>query len=102
MIHRLRQQLRTARDSARYEGATILLWRLAVKALAPVVTLDHQILFEIDLTRPVEQRVARVPCTIEPATEADLEAIADAPYPPAPEPDWSALSDRPSGLQPRY
>lgn len=94
MIHRLREYWRTALSSVRYDGASIFLWRVIVKALAPVVTLDHQILFEIDLTRPIEPRQARVACRIDAATEADLESIADVPYPPVPAIDWAVLSDR--------
>lgn len=67
----------TARDSILYEGVPILLWRVLVKLASPVAELHHQILFEHDLTQPIEQRAARIECHIEQATEADIERLVD-------------------------
>ena len=93
MIQRLRRYARTARDSIRYEGPLILLWRIWVKLLSPVVNLDHQILFEIDLSVPVAQRAARVECVIEQASEADIDRIVASHYPEAPPAAGHDLSD---------
>ena len=61
----------------RYQDAGVLLWQAFVKLLSPLVRLDVEILFELDLTQPVEQRQAKIECRIEQATEADLDAVVD-------------------------
>jgi len=83
---------RTAYDSIRYEGVPILLWRILVKLVSPVVELHHQILFEFDLTQPIEQRSALVECHVEQATEANIETLVDQRM-GRPLPDDRELSD---------
>jgi hypothetical protein len=64
----LKRRLAAVRESLRYEGVPVLLYRTLKKAASPFVDVDHQILFEGDLTRPIEQRKARIDCVIEQAT----------------------------------
>src|SRR5437867_606669 len=66
-----------AYDSIRYEGVPILLWRIMAKLLSPVAYVHTQMLFEFDLTQPIEQRSARVECDVAQATEADLDSLVD-------------------------
>ena len=94
MLERLQSYATTISNSLKYEGVSILLWRIVVKLVSPLAHLDHQILFEFDLTQPVAERHARIDCTIRPATEADIDAIVDGRVPPFPRLDWSELSDR--------
>ncbi len=75
MITRLRNYLRTAVSDLRYQGFEVFAWRVLVKLASPLAKLDLQILFEIDLTQPIEQRSARLECLIEPAAEGDLEEV---------------------------
>ncbi|MEO8304439.1 MAG: hypothetical protein ABI724_09990 [Betaproteobacteria bacterium] len=93
MIGRLKRYAETVRDSLRYEGLAILSWRILVKLLSPVAQVDHQILFDMDLTQTIAERPARVDCTIEPATEADIERIVDGRIPLLPVVNDSELSD---------
>lgn len=79
-------------DSFRYEGMPILFWRIMAKLLSPVVSIDTQMLFEFDLTQPVEPRSALVECTVGQATEADLDALVDQQL-SRPPPDDAELSD---------
>ena len=77
MLQRLRTYYDIAVADLRYQGLQVLFWRTVVKLASPFVKLDLQILFEMDLREPLEPRPARVPCVIEPGTEADIEAILD-------------------------
>jgi hypothetical protein len=94
VLDRLKNYATTANNSLKYEGVSILLWRMLVKLLSPFVELHHQILFEYDLTQPIPERHARIECVIRPATEADLDAIVDGRTPVLPRVDWSGLPDR--------
>src|SRR5437660_8942386 len=76
-MHTLLGWYQTAYDSIRYEGLPILFWRILAKLLSPVAELHTQMLFEFDLTQPIEQRSARVECRVEQATEADLDSLVD-------------------------
>ena len=84
MSLRLKRYARTVRDSMSYEGLPILAWRVLVKATSPFLDLDHQMLFEIDLTKPIPQRPARVECVIEQAGLADLDELVLARCPELP------------------
>lgn len=77
----LNRRLAAVRDSLHYEGVPVLLYRTLKKAASPLVDVDHQILFEGDLTRPIEQRKARIDCVIDQATENDLKEIAWSRFP---------------------
>ena len=77
MITRLRNYFRTAVADLRYQGLEVFLWRIVVKVCSPIAKLDLQILFEIDLKQPIEQRQARLDCVIEAAGETDLDEILD-------------------------
>ena len=79
-------------NSIRYEGIPILLWRIMAKLLSPVVSIYTQMLFEFDLTQPIEPRSARIKCTVGLATEAELEALVDQQL-DRPIPDDVELSD---------
>ena len=75
LFQRLHATARIAVDDLRYQNAGVFLWRTVVKLLSPLVRLDLEILFDLDLTLPVEQRRAKIECRIERATEADLDAV---------------------------
>jgi len=77
MLTRLRQAAQTAVDELRYQGLEVFLWHIFVKLCSPLLKLDLQILFEMDLTGPVEQHAAQIECEIEQATEADLDEMLD-------------------------
>ena len=89
MLSYLKRRLNAARHSIRYEGVPILLWRALMRATSPLVIIDHQMLLEIDLTRPIEPRKARIDCVVEQATEADLEEITWGRFP-----DLAPVGDR--------
>ena len=94
MIQRLRGYYQTAVADLRYQGPQVLLWRAVVKLFAPLLRLDLQILFEFDLRAPLEPRRARLECSIEQATEAELEDILDMQMKPLPPDAVSQLSDQ--------
>jgi ribosomal protein S18 acetylase RimI-like enzyme len=77
MIQRLREYYRTGLEDIRYQGLSVLLWRSFVKLLSPLGQVHLQILYEIDLREPIEAFRARTDCTIEIASEADIDEILD-------------------------
>lgn len=78
MLKVIRSYILTALADLRYQGVEVLLWRIAVKLCSPVVKLDLQILFDFDLTQPLEDaRPAKIPYSIEPAEECDIDQILD-------------------------
>jgi hypothetical protein len=77
----LKRRFAAVHESLRYEGVPVLLYRTLKKAASPLFDVDHQMLFEGDLRRPIEQRKARIDCVIELATEDDLEEIASNRFP---------------------
>jgi len=81
------------RETIRHEGYVILAWRAVVKLLSPAVDLAAQALFDFDLTQPVEQRRARVECTITEATEVDTDELVEMRFPALPARDERRLSD---------
>lgn len=93
MIERIRNYYRTAVSDLRYQGIEVLLWRAAVKLASPFAKLDLQILFDLDLTRPLEPRAARVECSIERASESDLDSMLDMQMRLLQEVDPAQLSD---------
>ena len=102
MLRRLQAYFDLARDNIRYQGTGILLWKIVMRLLSPVVTLDHQILFEYDLTQPIEQRYSRVDITIEHASEAGLEEIAASVFPATPPAAYTGVSDAQEYEHARY
>jgi hypothetical protein len=84
---------RTASDSIKYEGISILCWRILAKAVSPFADVHTQMLFDFDLTKPVEQREARIECRVEQATEADLDALVDQRMTRVPADDGEELTD---------
>jgi len=93
VITRLRHFSVWVRETIRHEGYVILAWRAFVKLLSPVVGLDAQILFEFDLTQPVEQRRARVECTIEEATAVHVDELLETRFPASLPGEERGLSD---------
>ena len=93
MIATLRGYFHTAVEDLRYQGFEVFLWRIVVKFCSPLLKLDLQILFEIDLKQPLEERAARIDCTIERAFEPDLDAILDQQLRLPPPEALDALSD---------
>lgn len=84
---------REIRNTLRYDGVLILLWRVLTKTLSPLGRVGVEIVFEWDLTEPVEPKRAKTDIIVTEATEADAEAIADTLLGPLPPPDEAARSD---------
>ena len=99
MIDRLREYYRTASADIRYQGIGVLLWRSFVKLLSPVVKLDLQILFELDLRQPIEAYRPQLDCTIEAADESNIEEIIDVQMRLPPRP---VVADLPDSMELRY
>ena len=93
MFRRIQSYYQTAIADIRFQGFEVLLWRTVVKVFSPIVKLDYQILFELDLTQPIEARQSRVECEIKPATEIDLDDILDMQLKLPPVDAQSELSD---------
>lgn len=93
MFRTLRDYLSTARSSLRYEGVAVFVWQAFAKLVSPVVTLSYQILLEIDLSKPVEVRSARVDCSIGQAGIDEIDALVDARFPIAVGSEPRHLSD---------
>ena len=85
VLRRLRASSRTAVADLRYQGAGVVFWKAIVKLLSPLVRLDVEILYDLDLKQPIEQRPPKIECRIEQATEADLDRIVEMREPQADE-----------------
>lgn len=77
MLKVIRSYIVTGVADVRYQGVEVLLWRIAAKLCLPLVKLDLQILFDLDLKRPLESRPAKIECVVEPASERDIDQILD-------------------------
>jgi hypothetical protein len=77
MFQRLRGYYNTAISDLRYQGVEVLLWRAFVKLMSPIVRIDLHVLYENDLTLPIEQRRAKIDCTIATATPEEVDEIID-------------------------
>ena len=77
MFHTFRSYYRTAVSDLRFQGVEILMWRIMVKLLSPVLRVDIQILFDLDLTEPVPVRPAKIECEIRQTDAAELDEILD-------------------------
>jgi GNAT superfamily N-acetyltransferase len=86
-LRHLRGYCRTGLDDLRRQGIPVLAWKIAVKLVSPIASVQHQILFETDLTQPVAERRPRVDCRIEAATEDDLDRITAMRFEPPPSVD---------------
>jgi len=93
MFHKLRNYYSVALADLRYQGLEVLLWRIVVKLLSPALRLDLQILFDFDLTRPLEARAPKVAVTITRADEADIDDILDMQLPRLAPEQIAALDD---------
>jgi len=93
VLQRLRGYYHTAIADLRYQGIEVFLWRAFVKLLSPLVKIDLHILYDKDLTVPIEQRQAKIDCRIERATAADLDEIIDMQMPQPPSEAIDQLSD---------
>lgn len=77
MFQTIGSYYRTAVADLRYQGAEVLLWRVLMKVFSPLVKLDLQILFDLDLTQPFLVKHARIECVISQASEAEIDEILD-------------------------
>ena len=77
MFQRLRGYYQTAVADLRFQGIEVFLWRATVKLLSPLVKIDLHILYDKDLTQPIEQKQAKIECTIGPATTGEIDEIVD-------------------------
>jgi len=71
-------------DTARHDGISALLWKGILKAASPFGRLGMEMVFYMDLTRPMDPRAARVGVDIEEASEADADSIVAVRHPPLP------------------
>jgi GNAT superfamily N-acetyltransferase len=93
VLQRLRGYFHTAVADLRYQGVEVFLWRSFVKVVSPLVTIDLHILYDKDLTVPIEQRQAKVECSIGQASPADLDEIIEMQVPLPPPDVVDRLSD---------
>ena len=77
MFQTIGSYYRTAVADLRFQGVDVLLWRGLRKLFSPVIMLDLQILFDLDLTQPFEVKHSRIDCVISQAGEDDIDAILD-------------------------
>ncbi len=69
--------LREGVNTIRYEGIHILFWRMLRWGLHPLGDLRAITFCRKDLTQPLEEKHASIDLTICPATEADIDRIAE-------------------------
>ena len=93
MFQTLKSYYQTAASDLRYQGPEVLLYRLITKLLSPMVRLDLQILYDIDLSHFDNVLPAKVPVTIERASLADLEEIIEMQAPRLSSEQMAGLSD---------
>jgi len=99
MTARLSRYIHTAIEDARYQNLGVLAWDVCRKLVSPVVTLNCQFLFEIDLDT-VQLRYARIDCNIAQVVETDLDEIVDMEIrPPEPSATWSDEDEHAAALQ---
>jgi len=77
MFQTLSSYYRTALSDLHYQGVEVLLWRVVVKLLSPVLQVDMQILFDLDLGETAPNRPAKVACVITQAGEEEIDEILD-------------------------
>lgn len=77
MIDKLVGYWHTAVADLRYQAFYVLCWRAFIKLISPLVKIDYQILYELDLTKPFKVHQARIDCEISQATEKDIDEILD-------------------------
>jgi hypothetical protein len=94
VLHRLRNLWETAVADLRYQGWQVLAWRCLAKLVSPLVRLDGQILYDIDLAAPVRAIPARVDCVVDLARHEDLDAVVAMQFTPLPPETVAALPDR--------
>jgi hypothetical protein len=75
MIQRLCHFYEAAREDILHGDFRVLLWRIVMTLLSPAFNLTMETLHDMDLTKPVKICQPRVECTIEPASESDLEEL---------------------------
>lgn len=70
------RSLARVHEIVRWEGLGGLAWRLSMRALRPVLRIDHVLFFETDLTRPLPPVSTRVPVEIRVVDADGLETFA--------------------------
>ncbi len=93
MFQNLRHYYRITVTDLRYQSVQVLLWRILVKLFSPVLKFDLQILFDLDLTQPVQVRQSKVACVITQAGEDAIDDILDMQMPRLSPEQTAQLSD---------
>lgn len=99
MFEKTRDILHTAVSDLRYQGWEVLAWRSLAKLLSPVLRIDGQILYDLDLRESVKLIEARIECTVERASEEDIDDILAMQFGSLTSDEVAALSD---DMQVRY
>lgn len=94
MFSNARAILSTALADLRYQSWQVLAWRCTVKLLSPLLELEGQILYDLDLKVPVKVLQAKLPCTIDLASEADIDGILAMQFTTLTPAEQAALGDR--------
>lgn len=76
----LRYYAEQAIETARYDGAHFLLWKIFSNLVAPLSRVGVEIILEYDLTAALEPRMAGVPLEIRHATVDDVERLIALQY----------------------
>ena len=66
---------RRTRDTLRYDGILVLIWKIFTKPLSIFGRLSVEVFFDKDLTQPLDAKTAKVELTIIQATEADVDRL---------------------------
>jgi RimJ/RimL family protein N-acetyltransferase len=76
-IARLARLRERVRDTLRYEGPLVLLWRILAKFFPPLGSVGIATLYEKDLTHPVVEVRAKADVTITEAGGSDIEQVVE-------------------------
>jgi hypothetical protein len=76
----LRYYIDQAVDTARYDGAHFVLWKIITNAVAPLCRVGVEIILEYDLTAEIASRTARVPLQIRHAALDDVDRMIALQY----------------------
>lgn len=93
MFDKTRDYWHTAVTDLRYQSVYVLVWRAFKKLFSPLIKIDYQILYEIELVDTFVALNSRIECTIEQANETDIDNIIDMQMRLLPPDTVAALSD---------
>ncbi len=76
----LRRYYRETRDTLRYHGLLVLLYKILIKCASPFARVGIDILFYMDLSEPLSEKHARIEIDIREASEAEIERLVRVQY----------------------